>query len=149
VTQASSSNAETEDSGPVVFVSMHELARGLRPFHPPPPPRPQAEPQAPATDAEPVAIAARASQAVRELAQSTVLAALRGRVAEKQRNLKTVFAVRMKARRARYAASLLKGSSAIWHAISTRRQRKLKMKKHKFKKLLKRQKNEKRRLDRL
>lgn len=40
------------------------------------------------------------------------------------------------------------GDGEIWHAISVKRQRKLKMKKHKYKKLMKRTKNLRRRLDR-
>ena len=35
-----------------------------------------------------------------------------------------------------------------WHAISVKRQRKLKMKKHKYKKLMKRTKNLRKKLDR-
>ena len=37
----------------------------------------------------------------------------------------------------------------MWHLISVKRQRKLKMKKHKYKKLMKRTKNLRRRLDRV
>ena len=59
------------------------------------------------------------------------------------------FALRVNARRRRWLLSAVSKNAAVWRAISVRRQRKLRMKKHKFKKLLRRQKNEKRRQDRL
>ena len=57
------------------------------------------------------------------------------------------FLGRMRERQIRYMDRL--GDYEIWQAISVKRQRKLKMKKHKYKKLMKRTKNLRRRLDRL
>lgn len=60
------------------------------------------------------------------------------------------FLERMRDRRMRYEIRVDKRYSGkeIMHAISVKRQRKLKMKKHKYKKLMKRTKNLRRRLDR-
>ena len=57
------------------------------------------------------------------------------------------FLGRMRERQIQYMDRL--GEREIWQAISVKRQRKLKMKKHKYKKLMKRTKNLRRRLDRL
>ena len=57
------------------------------------------------------------------------------------------FLGRMRERQIQYMDRL--GDCEIWQAISVKRQRKLKMKKHKYKKLMKRTKNLRRRLDRL
>ena len=57
------------------------------------------------------------------------------------------FLGRMRERQVQYMDRL--GEREIWQAISVKRQRKLKMKKHKYKKLMKRTKNLRRRLDRL
>lgn len=56
------------------------------------------------------------------------------------------FLGRMRDRQSQYMDRLNEGD--IWQAISVKRQRKLKMKKHKYKKLMKRTKNLRRRLDR-
>ena len=56
------------------------------------------------------------------------------------------FLGRMRERQIQYMDRL--GDGEIWQAISVKRQRKLKMKKHKYKKLMKRTKNLRRRLDR-
>ena len=56
------------------------------------------------------------------------------------------FLGRMRDRQLQYMDRIRDGD--IWHAISVKRQRKLKMKKHKYKKLMKRTKNLRRRLDR-
>lgn len=56
------------------------------------------------------------------------------------------FLGRMRERQLQYMDRL--GDGEIWQAISVKRQRKLKMKKHKYKKLMKRTKNLRRRLDR-
>lgn len=57
------------------------------------------------------------------------------------------FLGRMRERQIQYMERT--GDGEIWQAISVKRQRKLKMKKHKYKKLMKRTKNLRRRLDRL
>ena len=57
------------------------------------------------------------------------------------------FLGRMLERQIQYMDRL--GGGEVWQAISVKRQRKLKMKKHKYKKLMKRTKNLRRRLDRL
>jgi len=57
------------------------------------------------------------------------------------------FLGRMRQRQAQYLERV--GESDGWMAISVKRQRKLKMKKHKYKKLMKRTKNLRRKLDRL
>ncbi|CAF9926997.1 MAG: hypothetical protein ALECFALPRED_003598 [Alectoria fallacina] len=57
------------------------------------------------------------------------------------------FLGRMRERQLQYMDRLVDGE--IWQAISVKRQRKLKMKKHKYKKLMKRTKNLRRRLDRM
>lgn len=56
------------------------------------------------------------------------------------------FLGRMRERQLQYMDRL--GDGELWQAISVKRQRKLKMKKHKYKKLMKRTKNLRRRLDR-
>ena len=56
------------------------------------------------------------------------------------------FLGRMRGRQIQYMDR--SGDGEIWQAISVKRQRKLKMKKHKYKKLMKRTKNLRRRLDR-
>ena len=56
------------------------------------------------------------------------------------------FLGRMRERQIQYMDRL--GDCEIWQAISVKRQRKLKMKKHKYKKLMKRTKNLRRKLDR-
>lgn len=56
------------------------------------------------------------------------------------------FLGRMRERQIQYMER--SGDGEIWQAISVKRQRKLKMKKHKYKKLMKRTKNLRRRLDR-
>ena len=60
------------------------------------------------------------------------------------------FLSRMRERQIRYEDRKDDQSSDYeWHLISVKRQRKLKMKKHKYKKLMKRTKNLRRRLDRV
>ena len=56
------------------------------------------------------------------------------------------FLGRMRERQIQYMERL--GGGETWNAISVKRQRKLKMKKHKYKKLMKRTKNLRRKLDR-
>ncbi|KAK4694759.1 hypothetical protein P7C71_g2876, partial [Lecanoromycetidae sp. Uapishka_2] len=56
------------------------------------------------------------------------------------------FLGRMQERQLQYLDRI--GAQEVWSAISVKRQRKLKMKKHKYKKLMKRTKNLRRRLDR-
>lgn len=57
------------------------------------------------------------------------------------------FLGRMRERQLQYLDRV--GGQEVWSAISVKRQRKLKMKKHKYKKLMKRTKNLRRKLDRL
>ena len=138
VTQASASNAEDADGTPdVVYISVQELAASLRPFHPPP---------APTLPLSPVQQLHVMPAPVTSSAAASAAGAPSARIWARPAG---VYAARMRARRQRWMASVGERRAVIWHAISTRRQRKLRMKKHKFKKLVRRQKNEKRRQDRL
>ncbi|KAI4164358.1 MAG: hypothetical protein LQ342_002005 [Letrouitia transgressa] len=57
------------------------------------------------------------------------------------------FIDRMRIRRRAWQERMMKRNEAVWRAISVKRQRKLKMKKHKYKKLMRKTRNLRRRLD--
>ena len=59
------------------------------------------------------------------------------------------FLERMRERHVQWEEYMERSKGQIWRTISVKRQRKLKMKKHKYKKLMRRTRNLRRRLDRL
>jgi hypothetical protein len=132
VTQASSSSAEANP--PTVFVNVDELAKNFRPFMPPPPPEPfniMDEPQQ-GTPGE-----IEAPSLLQQLYQ------------DPSRTPRHPFLDRMRVRQQKWERTRDEKSRVVWHAISVKRQRKLKMKKHKYKKLMRRTRNLRRKLDRL
>ncbi len=150
----------------------HILSGEYRPFNPPAPPQPMTDEQM--LDAEPLQTTSsqhRTYRAVLTISESTNAAGevtymahsspLVAEIEEPEHDsspaniqepnsLPTNFRDRMNFRQERYEDFLhRKGEedAAVW-AISVKRQRKLKMKKHKYKKLMKRTRNLRRRLER-
>ena len=179
VTQASASNADTATirhldghQSPNVHISLQELAKNFRPFVAPPAPVPMDGSQEPTTKIQ------RALPKRRRTTQksySTTLTILEstypnGRKTYKaqtspireepmEENVPVIdmpsasrqpFLNRMRERQHRLEEWRDNGpAKGLWRAISVKRQRRLKMKKHKYKKLMRRTRNLRRRLDRL
>jgi hypothetical protein len=153
----------------------HILSGDYHPFHPPSPPKPVNSAQSLAAGAEAAADATPAPQhrtykavltisestdangAVTYMAHSSPLiadieesASQGSDISQPPTILPTNYRERMNIRRQQYDDSLNRrgeDDAAVW-AISVKRQRKLKMKKHKYKKLMRRTRNLRRRLDR-
>jgi hypothetical protein len=146
----------------------HILSGDYLPFQPPPPPRPRSEvpePEAPAPQHRTYKAMLTIEETTDVNGEVTYMAHSGPLVAEVEEPetstsirdpgpLPTRFRDRMNIRQERYDESLRsrieeegEGGAAIW-AISVKRQRKLKMKKHKYKKLMRRTRNLRRRLDR-
>ena len=178
VTQASASNADTEtvrhlDSHQShhVHINLQELRKNFRPFVAPPVPVPMGSSQESATEVQ------RALPKTRRTTQksySTTLTILEstypnGRKTYKaqtspireesiEENVPAIdmppasrqpFLNRMRERHRRLEEWRDNGpAKGLWRAISVKRQRRLKMKKHKYKKLMRRTRNLRRRLDR-
>jgi hypothetical protein len=145
----------------------HILSGDYRPFNPPPPPQPMSDDQTLA--GEPISgtqlrtyrayltisESTHANGEVTYMAHSSPLIADieepdSADIAEEPNGLPTNFRERMNIRKERYEEFLHRRGeedAAVW-AISVKRQRKLKMKKHKYKKLMRRTRNLRRRLDR-
>lgn len=155
------------DAGPegdaLMDFPRHILSGRYTPFHPPPAPQPQntadsllagaeaAEAQSQAQEAEPQHRTYTAVLTIEESTDSngevTYLAHSSPLVAEDPpRAGPTKFLERMQIRRERYREQRPEENDML--AISVKRQRKLKMKKHKYKKLMRRTRNLRRRLDR-
>jgi hypothetical protein len=153
---------------PIPF-PQHILSGDYRPFNPPPPPQPMSDDQILAE--EPISgpgqrtyrayltvtESTNAAGEVTYMAHSTPLIADieepehdSSADIQEPNSLPTNFRERMNIRQERYEEFLHRRGeedAAVW-AISVKRQRKLKMKKHKYKKLMRRTRNLRRRLDR-
>ena len=138
VTQASQSNAEpSSESQQAVMISLDELAKNFRPFHPPPPP-------VPINDMTEKQTSNFSNVIPTQQPPLDLPAAVVAEIMEDERSSITAPAPRQP-----FLNRLRKRQEEVMHAISVRRQRKLKMKKHKYKKLMRRTRNLRRRLDRI
>jgi len=178
VTQASASNADPGtkhlDSAPgnELGMSLQQLTDRFRPFMPPPPPVPMGTPEAEAREQD-LAEQMREEQAkTQKKSYTTVLTILEsthpnGRKTYEARTTPIVenspnpsalprqapsspptrFLERMRIRQEKWE-DFRDERARNMEAISVKRQRKLKMKKHKYKKLMKKTRNLRRRLDR-
>ena len=147
VTQASQSNAEPmpQEIPSAVYVNLKELAQNFRPFKPPPPPVPmedmgegnvaQSLQVVPAQHVDlPAAVVNEIAEEVSEAPGASPHHPFLNRLYHKY------------LRREEY---LKERRWEIYHAISVKRQRRLKMKKHKYKKLMRRTRNLRQRQNRL
>jgi len=178
VTQSSVSNADTADTQHLdrpqpqtIHINIQELAKSFQPFKAPPPPVPMDQARLPGVIAQQSPPAkrktVRKSYSTRllitenihpnghttyETRASPLVEELAGEhpehvklpAASRQPFLKRML------ERQRRLAEWREGSDCkeVWRAISVKRQRKLKMKKHKYKKLMRRTRNLRRKLDR-
>jgi hypothetical protein len=166
VTQASTSNAECGqthlDGVPHqdIKLSIQDLAKRFRPFNPPPVPVPMSSEEAdvskernPETSgAQPIRHRFSTVLTIREStnpngiktysAHTSPLVRIQDEPSQKGRKIQAPPTSLL-----RYMERVRRRQEKI-HAISVKRQRKLKMKKHKYKKLMKRTRNLRRRLDR-
>ncbi len=160
VTQASPSNAEPAqptnlDGEPLqtVNINIEELARNFGPFRPPPPPMPM---PSFTMESAPAPRSVRPTR-TRQVTFFTARTPLhrdptyptRPQYVEPQNSGRQPFLERMRVRHERWEEGRAQQIREMWRAISVKRQRKLKMKKHKYKKLMRRTRNLRRRLDRL
>ncbi|MCJ1476970.1 hypothetical protein MMC13_005640 [Lambiella insularis] len=162
VTQASASNAEPNSTShldgqpsPTVYINIEEIARKFRPFNPPPAPVPMPAPEeseARLSHALPKPAPAKAvplSPSFFEAAP-TSWASLKEVLKKKLvASGWETFRQRMRNRNLQWQIVRVERRRQMWQAISVKRQRRLKIKKHKYKKLMRRTKNLRRRLDRL
>ena len=177
VTQASSSNAQSTHDLDIpaksFVVNLQDLARNFRPYSPPPPPAPMGALQEAAGKAPK---AEKRSRPTERKSYKTTLTIYEDTHANGQRSYEThssplivdispsenekhlpsthprgqPFLGRMRERQIRYEDRIDdRFGHDVWQFISVKRQRRLKMKKHKYKKLMKRTKNLRRRLDRV
>ncbi|KAI9729452.1 MAG: hypothetical protein M1834_006833 [Cirrosporium novae-zelandiae] len=176
ITQSSHSNSEPSsvthiDGAPPAHsdlkLSIHELSKQFRAFHPPPPPVPM-DAEVLSTDSEP-----------RHKSYSTVLTIHETNYPNGERTYEAhtspiveiqhtqeqrdkeapaslpgqSFLERMRIRQEKWENFMEERSQqhgqTTWRALSVKRQRKLKMKKHKYKKLMKRTRNLRKKLDKL
>ena len=144
------------EESPIDFPK-HLLSGRYRPFNPPPGPLPMSTTESLAAGAQAAGEATeprhRTYTAVLTIEESTdlngevtYLARSSPLVAEGRPTTPNRFSERMHIRRERYR--MQRAEENDMHAISVKRQRKLKMKKHKYKKLMRRTRNLRRRLDR-
>lgn len=128
--------------GQPIYIDLVELAKNFRPFHPPPPPVPMNE-----HDAASVVQSAHVTPLRRQEQEAPGQEEGKEILEPDLPNYvpQQPFLNRLLVRHLEWA----KRRRELWHAISVRRQRKLKMKKHKYKKLMKRTRNLRRRQDRL
>ncbi|MCJ1410296.1 hypothetical protein MMC19_004381 [Ptychographa xylographoides] len=158
VTQASASTADAARSTHLdgqppqgLQIDIEELARNFRPFNPPPAPVPTTSSIPPATvaGASTLATGPRILSMARAFLQpdpsTTDLYTELERIAQAG----WTFRARMRQRSRVWADGRAETRREMWKAISVKRQRKLKMKKHKYKKLMRKTRNLRRRLDRL
>jgi hypothetical protein len=149
----------------------HILSGDYQPFNPPPPPQPMSDDQvlagpeqhAPSTGQRTYIAYLTVTERTNAAGEVTYMAHSSPLIADieepehdsaadirEPNSLPTGFRERMNVRRERYEEFLRRRGeedAAVW-AISVKRQRKLKMKKHKYKKLMRRTRNLRRRLDR-
>ena len=129
VTQASTSDLEstTRLDGiaiPTISLSIEGLAKSFRPFHPPPPPSPM--PSIPP------------SQSFTSIQDAFPTNLLVREVDEPFPAPRQPFLERMRVRQEEWEESREEAHRLIWRAISVKRQRRAKIKKHKYKKLMRR-----------
>ena len=142
VTQAVSSAQEQPthlDGPPASTLSLDEIVKNFRPFVPPPPPMAWSDRSRART---PRAVRT-ATPVERQIAESDEATVEVLRASEQP-----PFRERMQERHQAWERRVRERHELVWRAISVRRQRKLKMKKHKYKKLMRRLRNLKRREDR-
>ncbi|KAK3354310.1 hypothetical protein B0H65DRAFT_8021 [Neurospora tetraspora] len=156
-----------------VYFQLNSMSGHFPPFTPPPPPEPIAEVDEAAAEAEDLEIAAKEIAAIAELAAAAaeqepetrvykaVVTIEETRDTNGQYNIMAhspqlveddavqprSFLERLALRQIRYEDA--RQQQGIMHAISVRRQKKLKIKKKKYKKLMRRTRNERRKQDRL
>ncbi|KAK3330067.1 hypothetical protein B0H66DRAFT_542684 [Apodospora peruviana] len=160
--QKQQQEAAEDDSGARMIYQGHEssgMSGQFIPFHPPPPPRPMTDADAAAADVmaaadqEPITRVYKAIVTIEEIidadGQIKVLAHSPEMVDERSLQPRT-FLERMALRQLHYEdARARQTRERSMHAISVKRQRKLKMKKKKYKKLMRKTRNIRRKLDRL
>ena len=177
VTQSSVSNAEPNIrhlDGTPQQINLQDLAKKFRPFIPPPPPVPMTKPKEP-TQVRPRAPArtrtkrksystlltitestypnghktykAHTSPIREETTHPSPETTLIEEPNSQAQPPRTPFIDRMRSKQERWEDFRRRGGKPIWRAISVKRQRKLKMKKHKYKKLMKKTRNLRRKLD--
>jgi hypothetical protein len=161
ITAESYRNAEVQHldnapENPAMDFSDHMLSNRFQPFSPPPAPVPMDTPDSLAAGAEAAESQEpqhRTYTAVLTIEESTAangevtyMAHSSPLVAEDPPATPTKFLERMQIRHERYRIQRAEENDML--AISVKRQRKLKMKKHKYKKLMRRTRNLRRRLDR-
>jgi hypothetical protein len=159
VTQASQTNAEPTNldrQSQATYINIEELARNFRPFRPPPPPVPMSsETSSPSfSQPHPHTIRIRLRGHTNFFTARVPLhrdpAYPSGQNYVEPRNTgKQPFLERMRIRQESWEERRAGRIREVWRAISVKRQRKLKMKKHKYKKLMRRTRNLRRKLDRL
>ncbi|MCJ1446000.1 MAG: hypothetical protein MMC23_006505 [Stictis urceolatum] len=144
VTQVSSSNNESvQGDDHSVYINMEDLAKNFRPFNPPPPPEPISDMHGQSHYRILASVTTGHSKDRNPLATVN-----NTRIRAPGKIVSVPFFDRMKPRRVKWVEKRGHLQLAIWQAISVKRQRKLKMKKHKYKKLMKRTRNLRRKLDR-
>ncbi|KAI4145684.1 MAG: hypothetical protein LQ340_006202 [Diploschistes diacapsis] len=145
VTQASQSNASpSAETRQAVLISIEELAKNFRPFHPPPPPVPMAD----RLDTE-TQVLDHSAQEMSRLAAVVDELSLPDSPPQPSVVPRQPFLNRMRIRFWKREEAMRERRQEIYRAISVKRQRRLKMKKHKYKKLMRRTRNLRRRQDRL
>jgi len=160
VTQASTSNAEPTqltnlDGHPpqTVNINLEDLARNFWPFRPPPPPAPMPSFTIENALERRLVRPTRARQITFFTARTPLhrdpTYPSRPQYVEPRNSGRQPFLERMRERHERWEEGRMEKIREMWRAISVKRQRKLKMKKHKYKKLMRRTRNLRRRLDRL
>jgi len=160
VTQASPSNAEPAqptnlDGQPpqTININIEELARSFWPFRPPPPPTPMSSFSMESAPEPPPVRPTRTRQITFFTARTPLhrdpTYPTRPQYVEPRNSGRQPFLDRMRERHESWEEGRAEKLREMWRAISVKRQRKLKMKKHKYKKLMRRTRNLRRRLDRL
>lgn len=160
VTEASASNAESSgtshlDGQPIqpVYINIEELARKFHPFNVPPVPVPMPVTEESNTCPSPIQPRPAPANAL-PMSPSFFEAAHMSWVLMKDTLVKKLlasgwetFRQRMRSRNLRWQIGRIEKRREMWRAISVKRQRKLRMKKHKYKKLMKRTRTLRRKLE--
>lgn len=166
----SSQNSDSMQSG-LLHVNVQELVKHFRPFAPPPPPVAMSSAEAKAKRVLRVKPTIKSYSATLTILESThpngskiyhtLTSAIRedplppstiieeGQATEPPSPPRQPFLCHMRERQRRWEGIRNRhGEPVVWRAISVRRQRKLKMKKHKYRKFMRRTRNLRKRLDR-
>ncbi|MCJ1481291.1 hypothetical protein MMC06_001448 [Schaereria dolodes] len=165
-----------EQASPNIHINIQELAKNFRPFVPPPPPVPMdvstSQAQTQAETRGPTELSPTTQKSYSTIvtilenthpdgnktyqAHTSPIRELPSRILPQTDILEEPavprqqpFLERMRVRRQKWEDSREQSRRTVWRALSVRRQRKLKMKKHKYKKLMRKTRNLRRRLDRL